>query len=238
MSVPLERITELEIPDDRWKDLYKVGGLSSIVIAVSIILAIAAYFIWPYQDNTVFIETIFVALQTDLLGGLLSLDISLLLIAPLNLFLFLALYVALKQVNESYALIALILALMAVLLVVQTRPLAELTLLSDKYAEATNAAEKAQYLAAGESLHSYFSGTAWIIQTIFFMIAGLINSLLMLRTRFFSNATAWLGIGISIIGMGFFLPTIGILLLFLNTIGTIPWCVLVTRDFFRLGNDI
>jgi hypothetical protein len=42
----------------------------------------------------------------------------------------LALYVALKQVNESYALIALILTLMAVLLVVQTRPLAELTLLT------------------------------------------------------------------------------------------------------------
>jgi hypothetical protein len=160
MSVPLERITELEIPDDHWKDLYKIGGISSIVIAVSVILAIAAYFIWPYQDSIVSMETIFMALQTDLIGGLLSLDISLLLIAPINFLLFLALYVALKQVNESYALIALIMALMAVLLVVQTRPLAELILLSDKYAAATNAVEKAQYLAAGESLRSYFSGTA------------------------------------------------------------------------------
>ena len=187
MSVPLERITELEIPDERWNDLYKIGGISSIVIAVSVILAIAAYFIWPYQGSTVSMETIFMALQTDLIGGLLSPDISLLLIAPINLLLFLALYVALKQVNESYALIALILAFMAVLLVVQTRPLAELTLLSDKYVAATSAVEKAQYLAAGESLHAYFSGTAWIIQTIFFMLAGLVNSLLMLRTRFIAT---------------------------------------------------
>jgi hypothetical protein len=45
-------------------------------------------------------------------------------------------------------------------------------------------------------------------------------------------------IGISVIGMGFFLPTIAILLLFLNTIGTIPWCILAARDLFKLGNDL
>jgi hypothetical protein len=234
MSIPLERITEIEFPDSRWKDLYKIGGISSIVIAVSILFAIVAFFIWPYKGAFSSMESIFVTLQTDRLGGLISLDISMLLIAPVNILMFLAIYAALKRSNESVALIALVLALMAVVLVIVCRPLVELVSLSDRYAAATNVAEKMRYLAAGEVLRVQLDGTAWIMQTVFFMLAGLMNSLLMLHTRLFSKATAWLGIINSVVGLGFFLPTIGILLLFLNTIGTIPWCILLARDFFRI----
>jgi len=238
MSVPLERITEIGNADPRWKDLYKIGAISSILVAISILFAIVAFFIWPYQDASTSMETIFMTLQNNRLGGLISLDLSMLLIAPINLLVFLAIYVALKQVNESYALIALVVVIMAVVLVIQARPLAELALLSDKYSAATSPAEKMQYLTAGESLHTYLDGTAWLMQTVFFMLAGVVNGLLMLHARFFSKATAWIGVIISVIGLGFFLPTIGILLLFLNTIGTIPWCVLVARDFFRMGNHL
>ena len=234
MSIPLERITEIELPDSRWKDLYKIGGVSSIVIAVSILFAIVAYFIWPYKGAFSSMESIFVTLQTDRLGGLISLDISMLLIAPVNILMFLAIYAALKRSNESVALIALVLALMAVVLVIVCRPLVELVSLSDRYAAAANVAEKMRYLAAGEVLRVQLDGTAWMMQTVFFMLAGLMNSLLMLHTRLFSKATAWLGIINSVVGLGFFLPTIGILLLFLNTIGTIPWCILLARDFFRI----
>jgi hypothetical protein len=66
------------------------------------------------------------------------------------------------------------------------------------------------------------------------MLAGLVNCLLMLRTTFFSKSTAWLGIVISAIGLGFFLPTVGLLFLFLNTFGSVPWCFLLARDLFRL----
>jgi hypothetical protein len=230
--------TVSETPDPRWKDLYRLAGFSGLLMAASVLFAIVAYFIWPYKDDFISMGNIFAALQTDRLAGLISLDLPMLLIAPINTLVFLALYVALKRVNESYALIALAAALMAVVLVIQCRPLAELTVLSDKYATATNAAEKMQYLAAGEALRSYMKGTAWIIQTIFFMVAGLINCLLMLRTRFFHKATAWTGIIISVIGMGFFLPVVGLLFLFLNTIGSIPWCLLVARDFFRLERQL
>ena len=230
--------TVSESPDPRWKDLYRLAGFSSLLMAAFILFAVVAYFIWPYKDDFISMGNIFAVLQTDRLAGLISLDLPMLLIAPINILVFLALYVALKRVNESYALIALVSALIAVVLVIQCRPLAELTVLSDKYAVGTDAAEKMRYLAAGEALRSYMKGTAWIIQTLFFMVAGLINCLLMLRTRFFSKATAWTGIIISFIGLGFFLPVIGILLLFLNTIGSIPWCLLVARDFFRLEQEI
>jgi hypothetical protein len=81
--------TRPAIHDIQWRDLYRLGSISSLLIAVSIIFAIAAYFIWPYKGNTTSIEVIFATLQSDRLGGLISLDISMLLIAPLNILMFL-----------------------------------------------------------------------------------------------------------------------------------------------------
>jgi len=161
-----------------------------------------------------------------------------LLIAPINTLMFLAIYAALRRVDESIALIALVLALIAVVLVIVCRPLVELTVLSDHYAAATDPTEKLRYLAAGEVLRTSLDGTAWMMQTVFFLLAGLINCLLMLRTTFFSKATAWLGIVISVIGLPFFLPgAIGLLFLFLNTIGSVPWCLLLARDLLRMAAE-
>jgi hypothetical protein len=234
----MSKSVNAETVDPRYKTIHRLGGIASVLIAVSIVFAVAAYFIWPYKGNTTSIETIFAILQSDRLGGLISLDISMLLIAPLNILMFLAIYAALKQENESWALIALVMALIAVVLVIVCRPLVELTVLSDHYAAATDPTEKLRYLAAGEVLRSSLDGTAWMMQTVFFMVAGLINCLLMLCTTFFSKTTAWLGIINSIIGLGFFLPGVGLLLLFVNTIGSVPWCLLLARDLFRLGKSL
>lgn len=227
-----------EVPAPRYPNIYRLGALASLLVGISIVFAIAAYFIWPYKGNTTSIEAIFTLLQTDRLGGLISLDISMLLIAPINILMFLAIYTALRRVDESIALIALVLALTAVVLVIVCRPLIELTVLSDHYAAATDPTEKLRYLAAGEVLRSSLDGTAWMMQTVFFMLAGLINCLLMLRATFFNKATAWLGIVNSVIGLGFFLPTIGLLFLFLNTIGSVPWCLLLARDLFRIAQAV
>lgn len=229
---------EVVAPDPRYITLYRLGGVAGIVSAVLIVLAITAYFIWPYTGNTTSIDAILGILQTDRLGGLISLDISMLVIAPINIVMFLGLYAALRRVDESIALIALVLTLLAVGLVIVCRPLVELLTLSDQYAAATDAAERMRILAAGEVLRTQLDGTAWATQTLFFMLAGLLNSSLMLRAAFFSKATAWLGIVVSAVGLGFFLPTIGLPLLFLNTIGSVPWCLLVARDLFRIAQVV
>ncbi|MFO7632191.1 MAG: DUF4386 family protein [Caldilinea sp.] len=228
----------METPDSRYSTIYRLGALASILSALSIASAIVAYFIWPYRGNTTSIEAIFSILHTDRLGGLISLDVSMLVIGPISILMFLALYAALRRVDESLALVALILTLLAVGLVIVCRPLVELVTLSDQYVAATDAAEKARLLAAGEVLRIQLDGTAWAMQTAFFMIAGLLNSSLMLRTAFFSKVTAWLGIAISAIGLGFILPTIGLFFLFLNTIGSVPWCLLVARDLLKIARVV
>jgi hypothetical protein len=227
--------TAADIPDTRWRDLYRIGSISSIIVAGLVIFAVIAFLIWPYKPGVTSTADIFAALQTDRLGGLMSLDLLLLVIELITVLPLLALYVALKRVNESWALIALVLGLIAVVLIVPARPLAELVSLSGKYAAATTETTRSQYLAAGDALLELFAGTAWIVFTVFLGLSGLISSLLMLRSNVFSKTTAYVGIISSIPGFGFFIPVIGPLLLFVSTFGGIAWYALIARAFFRLG---
>jgi hypothetical protein len=220
------------------KNIFRFGSIAAIMSALSIAFAIVAYFIWPYKGNTSSIEDIFSVLQTDRIGGLIALDVSMLIIGPITIVMFLAIFSVVRRVDEPIALLALILNLMAIALVIVCRPLVELVMLSDQFALATDANEKSRILAAGEVLRTQLDGTAWAVQTAFLMIAGLINNTLMLRTVYFKKRTAWTGIVISAIGLPFFLPEIGLVFLFLNTIGSIPWCIFVASDLFKISRAV
>ena len=41
--------TSVTIPDCKWKDFYRIGAVASFLIGAFIIVAIAAFFIWPYS---------------------------------------------------------------------------------------------------------------------------------------------------------------------------------------------
>jgi hypothetical protein len=230
-----QEITDLKNVDPRWKDIYWLGGIFNILIAVSIVFAIIAYFIWPFKPGLTSTENIFATLQENLFGGLMSLDLSLLVIGLINILPLLALYAALKQVNESYALIALILGLVSVAALIPSRPLIELVSLSDKYAAATSESERIQYLAAGESLHSLFNGTAWMVYTILGNISTLISCALILQSNIFRKVLAYIGIVSAISAMAVFVPAIGPIVSLLATFGGVIWSVMIARDLFRLS---
>lgn len=237
MSIPLERITEIGSANPRWKDLYRLGAVTCIILAAAIPLAILAYFIWPYTPGVSSVAEIFTSLQTDRLAGLMSLDLSVIIIEPFAILQTLALYVALKKVNESYALIALVLGLMGILLWLIARPLVELTYLSEQYAAATTDAMRDQYLAAGEALHTLFNGSAWMLSQFLIAISSTISSLLMLKTRFFSRWTACTGLILAIPGFIFWVPTVGMYALLIGTLAGTIWFILLARDFIRIGWD-
>lgn len=218
--------------------ILKLGSIAAILSAVSIAFAIIAYFIWPYKGNTSSVEEILTVLQTDRIGGLIALDVSMLIIGPVTMLMFVALFIMLRQVNEPIALVALIMNMMAIVLVIVCRPFLELVMISDQFALATDSVEKSRILAAGELLRLQLDGTAWATQTAFLMIAGLINNTLMLRTKYFKKRTAWTGIVISAIGLPFFVPEVGLIFLFLNTIGSIPWCIFVAGDLFKISRAV
>jgi|SRR5271157_541844 len=224
--------------DARWKDLYKVAGVAAIISEIVILLGLITYFIWPYAPGNQSTESIFLLLQKNTLGGLISLDLFLLLGNIFSILLYLGLYVSLKQVNESYAFIALALGLIAAVLIIPARPLPELLSLSRSYASATSEATKSQLIAAGDALLALFNGIGWFLNTLLGGLSLLISSLLMLRSHVYGKATAIVGIVANAVACGFFIPVIGIFLLFLSLPGYMIWYIQLARRFFQMGRSV
>lgn len=230
-----------DTPEARWKDLYIVGGICGIVTSILIVLAIVIYFIWPYQPGLTSPADIFSTIQNNTFQGLMSLDFMMVVGTFTLIPFFLAVYISTKQANESYALIALVFGLISCILAFFMRPIAEMFYLSGQYAAATTDAARNQYLAAGEALSALFNGTSWILYMITFGVELLISSLLMLKIKAFSKATAWLGI---IQNLGIFsvfaviipetAPITTVLNLVCTSIWTI-WNILVARTLFQLA---
>jgi hypothetical protein len=228
---------EASVFDPRWKDLYKVAAIAAIVSEAAILLGLVTYFIWPYAPGNQSTESIFLLLQKNTLGGLISLDLFLLLSNLFGVMLFLGLYVSLKSVNESYALIALVVGLIAIILLVPARPIIELFSLSKLYAGATTEAARSQYLAAGESLLVLFDGIGWFMNTLLGALSLLVSSILMLRSKVFTKSTAYVGIVTNLAVCGFFIPGLGTLLLFLSLPGYMIWYFLLARRFIQMSRN-
>jgi hypothetical protein len=236
-QLPRNDVSGVKIAGPRWVELYKIGGVTAIISAAMIVFGVIAFFIWPYMPGYDSVQNIFALIQTNRFGGLMALDFILFLSNLLGILLFLALYVSLKHVNESYALMALALGLFAAVSIIPARPIAELFSLSDQYTAAATEAARSQYLAAGEALLAIFNGTAWMVNTFFGAISLLISALLMLRSDVFNKATAYIGILSNVAACGFFIPGgIGTALLFLTLPGYLAWDILLARSFLRLGS--
>ena len=177
-------------------------------------------------------------MKSNPFGGLVSLDLFLFVGNLVSILLYLALYVSLEQVNRSYALVALAVGLIAVVLLIPSRPLVEMLSLSAQYANATTEAAKAQYLATGDALLATFNGTGWFMNTLLGGISLLVSSILMLRGRIYSKATAIVGIITNAVVCGFFIPGLGTFLLFLSLPGYMIWYFLLAKRFFQMGKSI
>ncbi|MHC1740090.1 MAG: DUF4386 family protein [Anaerolineaceae bacterium] len=227
----------IETTNSRWKDLYKIGAIAAIISEVILFIGIVAYFIYPFAPGKLSTENIFLLLQKDKLGGLISLDFHLLLGNLFGIILFIALYISLKQVNQSYALIALVLGLVADILIIPARPISEMFALSGLYANATTEVARSQYLAAGEALLQVFNGTSWFLNTLLGGLSLLLSSLLMLRGNVFSKSTAIVGIITNAAVCLFFIPTVGTFFLMLSLPGYMIWYFQLTRKFLKMAKS-
>lgn len=217
-----------------WGDIYLIGIIAIILSEIVIFLSIAGTFIWPYAPGNKSMEEIFQLLHDNLMGGLISLDLLLVLGNIIGILIFIALFASLKEINKSWALTAFVLGIFAVILIIPARPIAELVSLSKSYAGATSEILKNRYLASGESLIAMFNGTNWIVNTFFGGFSFLISSVLMLKSEHFGKTAGWIGIISNIFVCLFFIPVIGIYLLLISMIGYIVWYILIAKGLFRL----
>ena len=231
-SQPMDT-SPVEPADSAWTPLYRVGGGAALLAVVSSPLAVMAFLTWPPPTT---IESWFALFQRNGFLGLLDLDLLLMTSYVVLIPLYLALYVALRRVSQSFMAIALAFNLLGTALILAANPAAAMLTLSDRYAAATTDAQRTVFLGAGQALLTNWSGTAFDLGYLFGGIGILITAIVMLRSTVFGKFIAYTGL---VMGALMLVPasagTVGLLLSLVSLVPTVIWLLLVARRLFQLA---
>lgn len=241
--------------DATWRTLYITGGVAALLAVFVFRRNLGAELgllsnlgIINGVPTTPLISAIdwFNLLQDNRLVGLTLLNFfDLVEYAMLGL-IFLALYVALRRTYQSAMLIATISGLIGITVYFASNQAFAMLALSERYTSAVTDMQRSMYLAAGEALlatnnpNTIYQGTSIYVSYFLVLFAGLIISVVMLRSDIFGRATAVLGILANGIGLCYFIT-----LAFAPAIYWIPhpisapfrviWYFLIALRLFKLG---
>lgn len=219
--------------DAGWSWLYKVGGAAALFGVAIIPIQMIVFIIWGQPQTALGWFTLF---ESSKLAGLLAFEILFVVNAVFGIATTLALYVALRRVNESLMAIAVALGLLEAVAFIMARPALEMLYLSNQYADATTDAQRAVLLAAGQAMLAAFHGTAFHVGINLFSIYFLIVPLVMLRSSIFGKPTAYVGIAAAILNWALYVPgEVGFLLFTLSVLPLAIWNILIARKLFQLG---
>jgi hypothetical protein len=225
-----DRAADAQAGHSRWRSLYRMGAVAALLSLLIIPLSVLTFFIWPlFPDN------ILDVIQESWLAGIMSLDAGYL---AGNLFVlpfFLVLYVTLREVDEGWALVALVLGLMGLLCLPIARPIPEMFDISEKYAAASTETERAIYQATGHGMLSHFHGMAYHTHYVLGSLSLLISSILMLRSTVYSKALAWVGVVTNVVVFGLYVPVVGTYISMFSVLGYAIWCVMLGLRLYKLG---
>lgn len=239
----MDQVTSSETTDSAWKDLYKAGGTAAVVLTLLLLSEIIVFIAYPTPNTAIDYLRLF---QSNRLMGLVDLYLLETLAYILYIPLFLALYLALRRANESYMALAVAFAGIGIAVYLATNnPFAMLSL-SDQYAAAATAAEKSQFVAAGQALLANTNQRAvggLNLGLFLVSLAGLVASVVMLSSNVFGRVTAYVGMLANALSLADYLrlaiaPAALLLILFLalsSGLFLLAWYVLIARRLFQLG---
>jgi hypothetical protein len=247
-------VFDSETADPRWRGLYIAGGVAALIA----ILFFRRHFgvemvtfrgFGIYDVPAVHPDSAagwFALLQDDPWVGLLLFDVKDLVNYALLGLVFLALYAALHRTNRSAMVVATASGLVGVAVILASNHAFSMLSLSERYAAATTEAQKAMFLAAGEALLAIYSpgaihqGTGYYAGYFLVILAGLIISIVMLQSRVFYKATAYVGILANGLVLIDFLilalaPAVYGLSTATSALFRVAWMVLIAVGLFRLA---
>lgn len=246
--------TIFENLDSSWKGLYKVGGIAALVCALMYIITLIVYV--PANLASPPPETIlewFMVFENSPITGLFFLGLGDVVIMLLWVPMSVALYIVLRATNKTWATIALPLIFVGIAVFLATNTAFSMLSLSQEYAVASTEAEKSFLLAAGQAMLAVTRGTGHLylgMQLVWF--SGLILSVIMLRSKSFSKATARVGIlglgllVVGIIGGGHYTSTgeytlIQSIIVAVQYVGggllSLAWYILIGLGLIKLGRS-
>jgi hypothetical protein len=250
----MTQVTNTETLDANWKSLYRVGGVAALIAGVLFRRNIAAEIaLFSEHISPVTVSDWLTLLQSNRLLGLSYLNVFDLVNYALVGLMFLALYAALKRANKSYMAIATPLGLVGIAVYFASNTAFSMLSLSEQYAAATTDAQRATLLAAGKAMLAInrFSdlgahpGAGGYMSLLLVASAGMIASVVMLRSDVFNRATAYVGILASALDLAYctvfvFVPTVDSELLsvcFIPAAGLflMIWHIMIGWRLYQLG---
>jgi hypothetical protein len=199
----MNQVTDAKALDSGWKSLCKVGGVAALVAGVLFRRNLGVEIeLFNQHEFPVTVRGWFELLQSNRLLGLAYLDVFDLVNYTLVALMFVALYIVLRRINKSYMAIAMVLGLLGIAVYFASNTAFSMLALSDQYAEATNDAQRTTLLASGRALLTMnrfgspdaHPGSGGYLSLLFVAAAGMITSIVMLRSAVFSRITAYVGI--------------------------------------------
>ena len=232
-----------ETAGSRWKTLYRAGALAPLIALAFYLIEFSLLIVGdPYPSN---IEDWYTLAQRSKLLALWYLNALDIISFALLGILFLALYVALRRVHPSWMLIAVYLALLGVAVFVVPRVLhLSLLPLSDLHAAATTEAQRTLYLTAGEALSQVSSATPQTLGFLLMAVAGLIVSVVVLRSDMqhppIGKAAAHVGIVGFVAALANYItrllaPDIAAMLMPINGLLWFVWWIMTSVGLFKLA---
>jgi len=216
--------------DSSWKRLYKAGGASLALAGVLLLAALVAFLTGP-QTFGAGGESVLKSIASNRSGYVISEGLfgfsSILLVPGI-----LALYVSVKDLEKSYALLGVVILLFSLTQLVLSTSAGSLLALSDKYVAATTDAQRATFSAASEAVNPMgvsagpFMGGIGIIIISIVMLKGV-----------FHKGVGYLGIATglvllsTVVGLGFLVP--GLFIIFAVLLAV--WSIAVGSKLYRLG---
>jgi hypothetical protein len=233
------------------KLLFKIGGVAALVAAIvfrrnlsaefELLRSMGAFNNIPARPETV--SDWFALLQSHALVGLTLLNVFDIVNYALVGLIFLALYAALRPLDKSLMPIAAVLGLIGVTVYFAGNQAFTMFSLSGQYAAAATDAVRAQLLSAGEAVRavSYnagYEGGGPYVSLLFVTAAGLLLSLVMLRSRTFGKVTAWFGILANVFGLSYYLvlavfPPLVALPVSISAVFLLVWYIMIGVKLLR-----
>ena len=243
-----------EIADRSSRGLYRTGAVAALIAVVFFRRNFAAELIGfrgfgiidvPAEHPSSAFEW-FALLQEERLLGLALFDLIDLVNYALLGLIFLALYGALRRASRSAMVVATAFGIAGVAVYFASNQAFSMASLSNRYAAASSDAQRSALLAAGEALLGIHNpatvqqGTGIYISLFLVLLAGLIISIVMLRSRAFSRATAYVGIVANGIGLSSFIalafaPALVVVPTVIYAPFRVIWYILIALALFRLG---
>lgn len=223
-----------EVVADTWKPLYRIAAVAALLAVAFIVVAGVVLAIDPAPTTVVGWFDLF---NSSWLRGLFAADLMMLASYLLLGLIFLALYGALRRVNQPFMALATALTFVAMTAYYTANPAFSMLSLSNQYAAATTDAERTSLVGAGQAIIANWTGSAFNVAYFFGAVGSIIVAIVMLRSKVFGKPTAYAGLAMGVLAL---VPasagTLGIVVSLIALVPTVIWFILIARRFFQLSN--